>query len=303
LLRACLESLQAGRQGIPFETIVVDNASTDGAPEMVARDFPDVVLIRNATNLGFARANNQAAAVARGRYLFFLNNDTETPAGGLQRLLEFADSHADASLIGPRLRDALGAIQVSHRQRPTVPVLLHRSTLLRWTGLFRQAHRRYRRGRVEDSSPRQVEILMGAAMLLKREVFDKIGGWDEGFVFGGEDMDLSMRAGAVGPVLYYPGVEILHHGRVSTRLHSRYSATNIPVGFVRYLRKSGTSVAAILAYKVVMTFDAPVQIVEKCLQGAWRWLRRRYAEARRSWLVARSLGHFLLYGLPAFWKA
>src|SRR5437762_4353250 len=92
LLRACLESLHDQPQGVRVETVVVDNASHDGAADMVARDFPEVLLVRNAQNVGFARANNQAAARAGGRYLLFLNNDTVVPAGALRRLVEFADA-------------------------------------------------------------------------------------------------------------------------------------------------------------------------------------------------------------------
>jgi hypothetical protein len=303
LLRACLESLHARPQGVRLETIVVDNASSDGAADMVAESFPQVTLIRNRANAGFSRANNQAAQRARGRFLLFLNNDTEVPAGALEQLVAYAERHPEAGIIGPRLRDADGGIQVSHRSKPTVPVLLHRSSILRWTGLFRNSHREYRRGTTEEPQPRRVDILMGAAMLLPREVYRSVGGWDENFVFGGEDMDLSVRVGLRHAVIYHPGVEILHHGRVSTRLHSRFSSTNIPCGFVRYLRKNGSSKIAIVLYKLVKTLDAPLQMVEKILQCLWRRMLGRGAEAHSSWLVAKSLGHFLFFGLPAFWRA
>ena len=90
LLKACLRSLKSKLQRLRLEVIVVDNASTDGAAEMVRRRFPRVVLVQNADNVGFARANNQAARLVRGRWLFFLNNDTVVPPGALRQLVEYA---------------------------------------------------------------------------------------------------------------------------------------------------------------------------------------------------------------------
>src|SRR5438270_7023073 len=160
MLRDCLGSLLRRPQGVRVEVIVVDNASTDGAPELVAEEFPEAVLVRNGWNAGFARANNQAAGRARGRYLFFLNNDTLVPPLALRRLLDFAEAHPEVGMIGPRLRDGRGRTQVSCRRRPSLGALLHRLVLLRWTGLFRRAYRRYR-GRDGDlTATRPAEALM-----------------------------------------------------------------------------------------------------------------------------------------------
>src|SRR5262249_12554863 len=152
---------------------------------------------------------------------------------------------------------------------------LHRTSLLRWTGLFRRAYRRYRRQDFDPETTRPVEVLMGAAMLLPREVFFAYGCWDEDFVFGGEDPDLSVRVGQHHLVVYHPAVEITHYGRVSTRQHIGYASSNMAIGFLRYLRKRGQSRPALVLYKAVMTLDAPVQFVSKALEFLWRCARGR----------------------------
>jgi GT2 family glycosyltransferase len=303
LLRACLESLHDQPQGVRLETVVVDNGSADGAADMVAREFPEVVLQRNPANLGFARANNQAARRAGGRYLLFLNNDTLVPPGTLRRLLEYAEAHPEVGMLGPRLRDGHGHAQVSYRQRPTLAVLLHRTSLLRWTGLLRGAYRRYRRKDFDPDTTRPVEVLMGAAMFVPHDVFVEAGGWDEDFTFGGEDLDLSLRVGRLGPVVYHPSVEITHYGRVSTRQHIGYASTHMAVGFVRYLRKTGYSGGALLAYKALVSLDAPMQLVMKAVQYGWRRAQGRHAKAEKSLVALRGLAHFLRRGLPTFWRA
>jgi GT2 family glycosyltransferase len=303
LLRACLESLLDQPQGVRVEAIVADNASTDGAADMVAREFPEVILHRNATNQGFACANNQAAARARGRYLFFLNNDTVVPPGTLRRLVEYAEAHPSVGIVAPRLRGGKGEVQVSYRQRPTLGTLLHRTSLLRWTGLLRNAYRRYRRQEFDPHTTRPVEVLMGAAMLLPRQVFFGVGGWDEEFTFGGEDLDLSARVRRHYDLVYHPRVEIIHYGRVSTRQHIGFAASHMAVGFLRYLRKSGYPGPLLFFYKLVVTLDAPVQVLGKLLQYGWRRLRGQRTKAEKSRLALRGAAYFLGKGLGEFWRA
>jgi GT2 family glycosyltransferase len=302
-LRACLESLYRRPQGVRLETVVVDNGSTDGAADMVAREFPEVVLLRNPSNAGFARASNQAARAARGRYLFFLNNDTVLPPGTLARLLDHAQRHPEVGLIGPLLRDGQGVPQISYRLRPTMATFLHRTSLLRWTRLFRRSYRRYRREGFDPQTTRPVEILMGAAMFLPRDVFFASGSWDEEYTFGGEDLDLSTQVAKRHTVVYLPQVEITHYGRVSTRQHIGYASSNMAAGFVRFFRKTGCPRRALWAYKVIVTLDIPLQLVGKAVQYGTRRLRGQPDRARKSLLAMKGMWHFLVKGLVPFWKA
>jgi len=304
LLRGCLRSLLEEGQGVSLEVIVVDNASGDGAADMVAREFPQVRLIRNSGNAGFARANNQAAQIAQGRFLFFLNNDTVVPARTLIQLVEYLETHSEAVMVGPCMRDGHGKVQISYRLRPTIATFLHRTLLLRWTGLFRRHYQAYRRDVLAEArAARPVDVLMGAALLVRRSEFICMGAWDEDFAFGGEDLELCHRARQLGEVVYLPGVEITHLGRASTRRNIAFASTRIAIGFVQYFRKSGATRAALFAYKLAITLDAPVQLVIRGGQYLLRRLRGRRVQAERSLTSVRGAVAFLCTGLWRFWRA
>ncbi len=286
-----------------LEVIVVDNASTDGAAEMVRRCFPRVVLLENADNAGFARANNQAARLARGRWLFFLNNDTVVPPGALRRLVDYARARPDVGLLGPRLVDAHGRTQASCRRRPTVAALLHRTCLLRWTRLFRAAYRRCRGRDGDPDAVRPVEVLMGAALLMRRDVFREVGGWGEEYAFGGEDVDLCLRVGRRRAVVYHPGVEILHHGRAGSRRRIGRVYSQTAAGLVRAMRQADEPAAALLLYKVIFTLDAPVHWLRLGVEYVWRRVRGQAVAAGRTRTAMRGLAGFLAGGWREFWRS
>lgn len=302
LLRGCLRSLTPARQRIRLEVIVIDNASSDGAADVVEREFPHMTLVRNASNVGFARACNQAARLANGRYLFFLNNDTVVPRGTLRRLCLFGRDNPGAGLIGPRLRDGRGHVQKSARGRPTVPALLHRLSLLRWTGLFRAAYRRYR-GRDVSQQTRAVEVMMGAALLMPRHVYEAVGGWDESYVFGGEDVDLCARVGRRFAVIHHPAEEIVHFGRAATRQRGSWATGHSFIGITHSLRVTGTPGWAMAAYKVLTTLDLPLRSAEFGARYLWGRLRGRAKQSERAWAELCGLAWFVRHGLAAFWRA
>jgi GT2 family glycosyltransferase len=286
-----------------LEVVVVDNGSSDAAPDMVARRFPKVRLLCNRDNRGFAAANNQAAAAARGRFLFFLNNDTVVPPRAIRHLLDYLRAHPDVGVIGPRLRDGRGRPQLSARGRPTLAALMHRVSYLRRTGLFRAAYRRFRGRDGDFTTIRSVEVLMGAALLMRRRTFRECGPWDESFTFGGEDVDLCARVAKRYRVVYYPAVELTHFGRSSSRQRAEYAHLHTVVGITRCLRQTGTPAIGVIAYKLAVTLDLPIQWLAYAARYGWRRVCGRPFKARQSLRALQATGHFIIRGLIPFWRA
>jgi GT2 family glycosyltransferase len=182
--------------------------------------------------------------------------------------------------------------------------MLHRAALLRWTGVFRRAYDEYRRDGFDPDGVRRVDVLMGAAVLMPRAVYEQCGGWDEGFRFGVEDVELSDRVGREKALVHLPGVEIVHFGRVSSRQNVTYAAPNLMIGYVRYLRKSGVARWKLWAYKAVFTLDGPVQLFGKTVQYLWRRaIGAKIEKAEKSRQALRGGWQFLTRELVRFWSA
>jgi len=197
VLQDCLASIYDHPASLSFEVIVVDNASTDGSPERATARFPQVRLLRNERNLGFAAGNNRGMAVARGRYFLFLNNDTLVLDGALDALVAEAQAHPEAGIIGPKLLNPDGSLQRSCGTFPgLLTEFLDQTMLHRLFPLYKMGYRAYQ-------APREVDWVTGACMLVRREVYEQIGGLDEGFHMFLEDVDWCLRARQAGWKVWY----------------------------------------------------------------------------------------------------
>ncbi|MBX3468828.1 MAG: glycosyltransferase family 2 protein [Planctomycetes bacterium] len=280
------------------EVVVVDNASSDGTADRVAAAHPGIRLVRNAENAGYARAMNQAVRAATGDLVLLLNDDVLVPAGALPALVRALEAAPGAVAAGPRLVGEDGREQTSASGVPTLRGLLHRVSLLRWTGAFRAAHHAWRRPPVAEGP---VPALCGAALLIRREALLRRP-LDEGFPFGLEDADLCARLAADGPLVFAPGVALVHTGGVATAANLAFAYRGFEVGYARFLRRhQGRGPAAL--YKLLVTLDQPARALGTALEGLGRLLVGRRDRARES---ARRLGailRFMATGLPALWWA
>jgi N-acetylglucosaminyl-diphospho-decaprenol L-rhamnosyltransferase len=217
-LKECLQSIYEHTEGIAYEIFVVDNASRDGSVEMVRTHFPDVCLIVNRGNRGFAAANNQAIRLAKGRHVIFLNPDTVINGNALATMVRFMEGHPETGAIGCKLLNADGSVQHSIRRFPTFSIALHDNTILGRLFLFR--------GRVEDYKMKdfsfdrveEVDATSGAALLVRRDVLDEVGPLDEGYFMFIEELDFCQRIRARGHKIYFiPDAAITHLGGESRR--------------------------------------------------------------------------------------
>jgi GT2 family glycosyltransferase len=169
--------------------------------------------------------------------------------------------------------------------------------------LFKQAYADYRRSSFTPGGVRTVEVLMGPAVFLPRRVFEACGRWDERYRFGVEDVDLSTQVARTWKVVYLGDVEVIHHGRVSSRANVGFVAPSVATGYVQFLRKAGTGRWPLLGYKLAVTLDAPLQLVGKAIEAGARWVTGQRENAVKSWATVRGVWAFLRRELLRFWRA
>jgi hypothetical protein len=210
LLAQCLASVAETTDAAQVEVVVIDNASTDGSLAMVRDRFPAARLIANSDNVGFGRANNQAAEVSRAPYFLLLNSDALLLPRTLASMLELAGSEPRAAAVGARLCNPDLSFQASYNRFPN---LWRQLLILSGAGrrLWRRSYPSY--GPATERGPQRVEWVGGACMLLRAEAFMAVGGFDPGYFMYGEEMDLCYRLRQAGwEVWYHPAAVAIHHG-------------------------------------------------------------------------------------------
>ena len=235
---ACLVSIRTIPDEVTREVIVVDNASGDGTAEMVLADHPEVTLIANADNRGYAAGNNQAIEAARGEMILLLNPDIVVLEGALDTLVRFLEDHAEAAAVAPRLVLPDGSVQASCRSFPTPDVVLYEALGL--SRLFPRSRRfgKYRMTWWDYDDERPVDQPMASAFLVRRSVLEEIGLMDEQFPIFFNDVDLCERSWDTGREVWYtPHASMVHVGGASTGQVRRRMLIESHRSFVRFYRK------------------------------------------------------------------
>ncbi|MGE4157743.1 MAG: glycosyltransferase family 2 protein [Planctomycetota bacterium] len=215
-LAMCLPSL-VNQAGVPIEVIVVDNFSRDGSADFVRREFPSVRLMALKDNLGFGHGCNVGAREAVGRHILFLNPDTVVAQGCIETLAAWLDSHSAAGAVAPRLQNLDGSLQPSARRLPTLWGEFCQE--FRLSSLFAQSEMfsSYYMAGWDHAVERTLEAVTGASFMIRREVFNRIGGFDAEFFMYYEEMDLFKRLRQSGYTLtYLPSACVAHVGGGST---------------------------------------------------------------------------------------
>ncbi|MGE0622624.1 MAG: glycosyltransferase family 2 protein [Pseudomonadales bacterium] len=252
---SCLSSIYESDPICTAEVIVVDNASEDSSADLIESQFPSVMLIRNESNLGFAAANNQAFEIATGRYLLLLNSDTVVLGDVLDRSVQFMDARIEVGVLGCRVLNPDKTMQSTCFMFPSLL-----NVILMTTGLSKLPWPRFL-GRADmkhwkRDSERDVDVVTGCYMMVRREAMEEVGRLDDSFFFCGEETDWCYRfKKADWRVVFSPVGEIIHIGNASGRRFEAKRDLMLTQGIIRFLKKQRGQATAATAYLLLAIFN------------------------------------------------
>ncbi len=289
LLRRALASVLADTAGLRSEIILVDNASRDGTVEMVRAEFPHVHLIPNEINRGFTGGNNQALGEARGHYFFLLNPDAELVPGATRALMDYMGANPRVGIAGPQLLNPDGRVQSSRRRFPDLTTALLESTLLQqWFPRNRWLARYYLLD-TRDDETEEVDWVVGAAMFVRREMYEEVGAFDQDFFMYSEELDWCYRAKRAGwRVVYFPRAQAIHHEAKSSEQVLAARDIYFHSSKIRFFHKYHGALPAALLRTFLLGMFA-----YQLLEESAKWLVRHKRPLRASrvkayWQVLRS---------------
>jgi N-acetylglucosaminyl-diphospho-decaprenol L-rhamnosyltransferase len=220
-LRDCLQTLKAQDFGGGISIWVVDNGSEDGSPQMVLKEFEDVNLVWNRSNVGYARACNQGVDATTEPFVFVMNSDTALADDTVEQVVGYLQRVPEVGIAGPLIRNTDGSLQYSCREFPSIGTAFVHAFL----GLFRGDNPRsvsYKKMSWDHAAEVEVDWVSGAFMGIRREALEQIGGFDEGYYMYVEDVDVCWRMWQAGwSVGFVPRGDVFHHHRSMLRFHRR----------------------------------------------------------------------------------
>jgi GT2 family glycosyltransferase len=256
----CLESLRTYSQRADVETFVVDNASTDGTPELVSACYPEVTLIRNPDNSGFARGNNIGIARSSGKFVALINSDVRVLPGCIDKMIAYMESQPRVGLLGPRMLGASGQAGRSYMRAPTLWRYFCRAMALDYVFPNSQAFGGYMMPYFKRDRIAEVDVLNGWFWMTRREALDQVGLLDEAFFMYGEDIDWCKRFRDAGwGVVYFPEAESIHYGGASSSKAPLRFYVEMQRANLQYWKKH-FSRASQLAYLAILFIHLSVRV-------------------------------------------
>lgn len=221
-LKNLIDSIKKATQNFSSEIIVVDNASDDGSVELIKDKFPEIILIDNKTNLGFGKANNQGLQIAKGKFILLINPDTLVAEDTFTKMIEFFNANPEAGMAGCKILNPDGTLQLACRRSFPGPwtaftKVTGLSTIFPKSKLFARYNLTY----LDENQTYEVDAISGSFMMMRKEVYEKVGGFDEQFFMYGEDLDLCYRIQKAGyKIFYVHSTQIIHYKGESTKRSS-----------------------------------------------------------------------------------
>jgi hypothetical protein len=287
LLQNCLCSVLA-ETNLALQVIVVDSASTDGSPEMIAEQFPQVQLVLCQENVGFPGGNNLGLERANGRYVLLLNPDTIVHDDALSKMVSFLEQNPQVGVVGPQLLNEDGSVQSSRRRFPTLRTAFFESTWLQPYAPQAVLDDYFVRD-VGDGEPAVVEWVMGACLMTRQEVVIQVGGLDEAYFMYSEELDYCRRIHEAGwQVVYYPQARVTHLSGKSSEQAVTQRHINFNRAKLRYFRKyHGRLAASVLRIFLLASYGW--QLTLEAIKGAVGHKRPlRWQRVKAYWMVLRS---------------
>jgi GT2 family glycosyltransferase len=258
----CLSSLRSISSWVKASVLVIDNKSTDGTPEIIQEKYPEVALITNPANQGFAAANNIGIRRSTSRYLLLLNPDTVVRPGALEGLVGFMDSHQECWAAGPALFNGDGSPQRTGVRFPSIWNMIVESLFLDRVFPRSRIFGRHRELYEDPATARPVDFVQGSCMIVRREVIDTIGGLDEDFFMYFEETDWCYRMKQAGGNVYYtPDGEVIHFGGGTVAHYDERRLLHYHRSLLLFYRKHSTAIAGILLRAVLLVRSALRMVV------------------------------------------